>query len=76
MANTTNLSLTLLEVGQKDKEVTINTNMQTLDGKICLFLGDLATDPATTYPHGSTYFNTQTNKTKILRANATWVNIA
>lgn len=31
MATTSNLGLTLLEVGQKEKEVTINTNMQLLD---------------------------------------------
>ena len=31
MATTTNYALTLLEVGQKEKEVTINTNFQTLD---------------------------------------------
>jgi len=73
MANTTNLSLTLLEVGQKEKEVTINTNMQTLDGKICLFLGDLATDPATTYPKGSTYYNTQLAKVKTLNNAGAWV---
>lgn len=77
MAKTTNFLLTQLEVGQKEKEVVINQNFTDLDAKIIRFLGDLAADPATTgVAQGSTYFNTQTNKLKVLRATGTWVNVA
>lgn len=79
MAATTNYALTLLEVGQKEKEVTINTNMTVLDNTP-KYLGDLASDPAsvTTTPLGSTYFNTATSKLKVLRSKspATWSNAA
>ena len=34
MALTTNLTMTLLEVGQKEKEVTINTALNTIDDNI------------------------------------------
>jgi len=63
MATTTNYALTLLEVGQKEKEVTINTNFTTMDATP-KFLGRLAANPATTTgtPLGSTYFNTATSK--------------
>lgn len=77
MAKTTNFLLTLLEVGQKEKEVTINQNFSDLDAKIVRFLGDLSADPATTgVALGSTYFNTQTNKLKVLRGTGAWVNVA
>lgn len=77
MAKTTNFLLTQLEVGQKEKEVVINQNFTDLDAKIIRFLGDLAADPATTgVAQGSTYFNTQTNKLKVLRATGAWVNVA
>ena len=77
MTTTTNLGLTLLEVGQKEKEVTINTNMQLLDGKVPKYLGELASDPtASGVPVGSTYFNTTTNKLKFLKTNSTWANAA
>lgn len=68
MAATTNYALVLLETGQKEKEVTINTNFSTLDN-IPKYLGDLATDPTsvTTTPLGSTYFNTGILKLKVLR---------
>lgn len=60
---TANYALTLLEVGQKEKEVTINTNFQALD-IVPKFLGRLAANPSTTTgtPLGSYYFNTATNK--------------
>lgn len=80
MAATTNYSLTLLETGQKEKEVTINTNMTTLDNTP-KYLGDLSVDPAsvTTTPLGSTYFNTTTSKLKVLRQktpSVVWSNVA
>lgn len=66
MATTTNYALTLLEVGQKEKEVTINTNFTTLD-RTPKFLGRLAANPATTgVPLGSTFFNTATSKLVVL----------
>lgn len=63
MATTTNYALTLLEVGQKEKEVTINTNFQALDS-VPKFLGRLAANPGSTAntPLGSYFFNTTTNK--------------
>lgn len=69
MAVTTNRSMTLLEVGQKEKEVTINTNFTTLDA-IPKYLGDAASDPTptTTIPVGSTYYNTGSSKLKVLRS--------
>ena len=79
MALTTNRSLTLLEVGQKEKEVTINSNFTALDA-VPKYLGDLASDPGvvTTTPIGSTYFNTATVKLKVLRSASpiTWANAA
>jgi hypothetical protein len=63
MATTTNWSLTLLEVGQKEKEVTINTNMTELSNRIPRFLGRLAANPSEAgVPLGSSFFNTATSK--------------
>lgn len=77
MAITTNFQLTLLEVGQKEKEVTINTNMELLDQKVPRYLGELTADPsASGVSAGSTYFNTQTSKLKVLKSNGSWVNVA
>lgn len=79
MATTPNLNLTLLEVGQKEKEATINAALLAIDTKEILrptFLGDFASDPVTTKPVGSTYYNTATSKLKVLRGNSTWVNVA
>lgn len=74
MTTTTNLALTLLEVGQKEKEVTINTNMSLLDTKVPRALADAASAPATTgLAPGSTYFNTSDSKVYWLRPNLTWV---
>lgn len=80
MATTTNYSMTLLEVGQKEKEVTINTNFTTMDNTP-KYLGDLAADPAsvTTTPLGSTYYNTVALKLKVLRQktpSVIWSNVA
>lgn len=77
MATTTNFQLTLLEVGQKEKEVTINTNFTLLDQKVPRYLGELATDPGVSgISYGSTYYNTSTSKLKVLKTNGTWVNAA
>jgi hypothetical protein len=63
MATTTNWNLTLLEVGQKEKEVTINQNMTELSSRVPRFLGRLAANPSEAgVPLGSTYFNTTSNK--------------
>ena len=65
---TTNYALTLLEVGQKEKEVTINTNFTILDN-VPKYLGDLASDPTTTtVPIGSRYYNTSSAQFKTLRS--------
>lgn len=79
MATTTNYGLTLLEVGQKEKEVTINTNFELVDA-IPKYLGDLTAAPTvlTAIPLGSTYFNTTTNKLQVLRnkTGPIWSNVA
>lgn len=67
----------LLEIGQKEKEATINTALQKIDDKACRYLGDLSADPVTTgVPFGSTFFNTTSAKLRVLRANGAWVNAA
>ena len=77
MATTSNFQLTLLEVGQKDKEVTINTAFQSLDNKINRYLGEFATDPNSSgVAPGCTYFNTGSSKLKVLFSNGTWTNVA
>ena len=77
MTKTTNFALTLLEVGQKNKEVDINTNMSLLDQTVPRYLGELAVDPASSgVSAGSTYFNTQTNKLKVLKSTGSWVAVA
>jgi len=76
MATTTNLGLTQLEIGQGNKEVTINTNNSLLDTKVPRALPDAASDPATTgLAPGSTYYNTALSKVKWLRPNLTWVTL-
>jgi hypothetical protein len=83
MATTPNLGLTLLEIGQKDKETTINDNFAKIDGggtsggptSFARYLGDLATDPAPTAAMvGARYFNTTNNVFRTLRNATTWVN--
>lgn len=76
MAVTTNFQMTLLEVGQKEKEATINTNLQTIDQKAIRYLGELATDPSAGPVAGCTYFNSSTNKLKVIKTTGTWVNVA
>lgn len=77
MAVTTNLNLTLLEVGQKEKEVTINTNMSLIDAAVPKFLGQFASDPSPTGKVvGSTYWNTGSTKLRVLIDSTTWVNAA
>lgn len=79
MATTTNWSLTLLEVGQKEKEVTINQNMTELSNRIPRFLGRLAADPSEVgVPLGSTFYNTTTSKLVVLTSVSpvTWSNAA
>ena len=74
MAATTNLGLTYIEIGQKDKSTTINTNMDLLDA-LPSYLGEAASDPATTdVAAGSTYYNTTTSNLKVLKSDLTWVN--
>ena len=77
MSTTANLGLVLLEVGQKEKEVTINTNFTQIDAKIVRYLGELAADPViANIAFGSTYFNTASNKLKVLKTSGTWANAA
>ena len=74
---TNNFQLTLLDVGQKEKEATINTNFQKLDNEVPKYLGEAASDPATTNrAPGSTYYNTGSSKLKVLKSNLTWANVA
>ncbi len=71
---TANLGLVQLEVGQKEKEVTINTNMATLDAKVPRALADAASAPSSTgVAPGSTYFNTTDSKVYYLRNNLSWI---
>lgn len=71
---TANLQLTLLEVGQKEKEVTINTNFSSIDAKIIRYLGEFASDPNTSgIVAGCTYFNTTSGKLKTLNSSSAWV---
>lgn len=79
MATTPNLGLPLLEVGGKEKEVDINTAFTLLDtasnGKPA-FLGKLAADPSPTGKIvGSTYYNTVSNKIKVLIDATTWFQV-
>lgn len=74
MATTPNLGLTQIEIGQKEKEVTINTNNTVLDSKVPRALADAASAPVTTgLAPGSSYFNTTDSKVYWLRPNMTWI---
>lgn len=79
MATTPNLGITLLEVGQKEKEVTINEGFQNIDLKVkgkTGWLGKLASDPAPTSAMiGSFYYNTTSSKVKLLIDATTWVQV-
>lgn len=78
MATTSNLGLTKLEIGQKEKEATINENYDKIDaavGQRGRYLGDLATDPTPSAALvGARYFNTTSNAFRTLRNATTWVN--
>lgn len=66
-------TFTQLEVGQKQKEATINTNFSKI------YLGELADDTAAdalTPVHGSTYFNTTSSKLRVLGTDDVWRNAA
>ena len=88
MATTTYLGITKLEVGQKEKEVTLNTGLDAVDAESSRLndevnvkpehLGDVASDPSSTgVIPGSTYYNTSTFKLKFLRQDGTtWTNAA
>lgn len=76
MATTTKWGLKLMEIGQKDKTVTINDNMGILDNAP-KYLGEFSSDPATTnVPNGSTYYNSTASKLKVLLSSTTWANAA
>lgn len=80
MATTTNYALTLLEIGQKEKETVINTNFTQLDNVVPKYLGDLTVAPTvlTNIPVGSTYYDTGTSKLRVLRnkTGPVWSNVA
>ena len=77
----TRLNLTLLEVGQREKEATINDSLTKIDTAIAAIqdskmLADQAADPAGTYIAGTMYFNTTTSKLRVVRSNLIWANAA
>lgn len=60
---------TNLSIGQKEKETTINTNFSLVPR----FLGEFASDPATTgVATGSSYYNTTTQSIKQLATSGNW----
>lgn len=62
----------VLEVGQGSKEALINTNF----AQVPKYLGEHATNPAILdVPHGSTYFNSVSNKLHILKTTNVWVEL-
>lgn len=74
MAANTNV-ITQLTVGQKEKEVTINTNYLAIPR----YLGEFTTaaQPAVTgVSQGSTYYNTTTSKLMFLNTSNAWINVA
>ena len=79
MATTPNLGITLLEIGQAGKETSINAAFTLIDSSVQAkpaFLGKFATDPSVTGKIvGSTYYNTGSNKIKILIDAATWFQV-
>lgn len=79
MATTPKIGIEKLEIGQGEKEATINTAFDKIDaayGTTPQFMGDLTGDPSiTNVPLGSTYFNTSLSKFKMLRGNSTWVTL-
>lgn len=79
MATTPKLGLTLLEIGQKEKEATINDALTKIDTAVNAksgWLGKLAADPAPTATLvGSIYYNTATSKIRMLIDATTWVDV-
>lgn len=74
MTATPNLGLTYVEIGQKDKSTTLNTNMSLIDN-LPAYLGELSSDPVTTgTAPGSTYYNTTGSNLKVLKSDLTWTN--
>lgn len=74
MPNTANLAIVKLEVGQSEKELTINTAFDVIDSKVARALPDAVSAPATTgLAPGTTYYNTTDSKVYWLRPNLTWV---
>jgi hypothetical protein len=76
MSTTSYLQLPLLDVGQREKEATINEAFTEIDTKSLRFLGSAASNPSITgIPLGSTYFNTADAKLKVLLTGG-WTNVA
>ena len=78
MATTPNLGLTLLEIGQKNKETAINDALTLIDTSVntrVKYLGELAADPAPSAALvGARYWNTVSSVFRTLRNSTTWVN--
>lgn len=68
------MAFDVIEVGQRHKIETINGNF----AKTPSYMSELATDPTELddVAPGTTYFNTGTNKLKVLKSDKTWVNVA
>ena len=65
--------ITELVVGQREKEITINTNYLALPR----YLGEFASAPSTAdVSIGSTFYNSTTSKLMFLNTSSTWVNAA
>lgn len=79
MATTPNLGITLLENGQTEKEAAINTAFTLIDTKVngkSGWMGKLAADPTPSAALvGSIYYNTTTNKLKVLIDATTWIQV-
>ena len=79
MATTPNLGIVLLENGQTEKEAAINAAFTLLDTKVqgkTGWLGKLAADPTPSAALvGSFYYNTTTNKIKVLIDATTWFQV-
>lgn len=81
MATTPKIALTLLEVGQREKEATINDGLTKIDTEIGMIkdtrmLADAVIDPIGAYPAGTLYYNTLTSKLRVLRPNLNWSDAA
>lgn len=78
MSTTPNLGITLLEIGQKNKETTINDALTAIDAAVQgrgKYLGDLAADPTPSAALvGARYYNTTSSVFRTLRNATTWIN--